>query len=105
MFEKYRVERWKEVYAPNAAMLRFLMEREGYRVYQWGDTPGAIFVLHKHSEAQSHWIVSGSLELTVNGVSYTLEAGDRDFLPAETWHSARVVSEETVVYMVGEKIR
>ncbi|MDQ6786677.1 MAG: cupin domain-containing protein [Acidobacteriota bacterium] len=100
----FRVERWREVYAPNAAMLRFILVEEGYRVFQWGDRPEAIYVLHKHGEDQSHWVISGALEIIIGGESYTLEAGDRDFLPAHTWHSARVVGDESVVYLVGEKI-
>lgn len=103
---KYRIERWKEVYAPNGAMLRFWMEREGYRVFQWGDRPEMTYALHKHDEDQSHWIISGKLELTIERVgTFTLEAGDRDFMPAGIWHSARVMSEEGVVYLVGEKLR
>ena len=103
MSEKFRVERWNQVYSPNGAMLRLRLEMEGYRVYQWGDAPGAIYGLHKHAEDQSHWIISGALELTIGSESYVLEAGDRDFMPAETWHTARVVSEEAVVYLIGEK--
>jgi quercetin dioxygenase-like cupin family protein len=100
-----RVERWQEIYAPNAAMLRYILVSEGYRVFQWGDAPEAVYALHKHAEEQSHWIISGALEITIDGgESYVLEAGDRDFLPAQTWHSARVVGEESVVYLVGEKI-
>lgn len=103
---KFRVERWSEIYAPNAASLRVQLEREGYRVFQWGDLPEMVYPLHKHEEDQSHWIISGALELTVQGFgTYTLEAGDRDFLPAETYHSARVVSEEAVVYLIGEKLK
>lgn len=101
----FRVERWKEIYAPNAAMLRFTLVSEGYRVFQWGDRPEAIYVLHKHAEDQTHWVISGALEITIDGgENYVLEAGDRDFLPANTYHSARVVGEESVVYLVGEKI-
>ncbi len=105
MTPKFHIERWKQGYPPNAAMLRFQLESEGYRVFQWSDTPGMIYALHKHAEDQSHWIISGALELTVNGESYTLEAGDRDFMTAETWHSARVASETAVVYLVGEKLK
>lgn len=101
---KFHVERWTQFHAPNAAMLRLQMEQEGYRVYQWSDRAGMIYALHKHETAQSHWIVSGELELTVGGQSYVLKAGDRDFLAAETWHSARVSGETAVVYLIGEKI-
>ncbi|MBS1795172.1 MAG: cupin domain-containing protein [Acidobacteria bacterium] len=100
----YRVERWNAPHAPNAAMLRHILVTEGYRVYQWSDLPEAIYVNHKHGTDQSHWIVSGALELTIERVgTFVLEAGDRDFMPADTYHSARVVSEEPVVYLVGEK--
>ena len=103
---EFRIDRWSEVYAPNAAMLRLIVEREGYRVFQWGDQPEMIYPQHKHAEDQSHWIISGALELTVQGFgTYILETGDRDFLPAETYHSARVVSEEAVVYLIGEKLK
>lgn len=102
---KFRVERWKEVFAPNAAVMRLKLANEGYRVYQWADQPGMVYAKHKHPQAQSHWIISGSLELIVGGTSYVLEAGDRDFMEAETWHSARVVGEESVIYLIGEKIK
>ncbi len=102
----FRIERWNRGSAPNPAMLRLTLESEGYRVFQWGELPEATHGLHKHSEDQSHWIISGALELTVERLgTYVLEAGDRDFLPAHTYHSARVVGEEPVVYLVGEKLR
>lgn len=102
----YRVVRWQEIYAPNAAMLRVRMEHEGYRVFQWGDRAEATYALHKHNEDQSHWIISGELELTIERVgTFVLKAGDRDFIPAHTWHSARVPGEEPVVYLIGEKIK
>ena len=102
MAESYRVEKWAEMMAPNGAMLRLRMEAGGYRVFQWSDSPGAFYGMHKHPEAQSHWIVSGTLEITVRSNSYVLEAGDRDFMPAEMYHTARVIGEEPVVYLVGE---
>lgn len=102
----YKVERWTNLYAPNSAMLRHILVSEGFRVFQWSDLPEAIYVNHKHDTDQSHWIISGSLELTIERVgTVVLEAGDRDFMPANTYHSVRVVSEEPVVYLVGEKLK
>lgn len=102
----YRIERWTQFDEPNAAMLRLSLVREGYRVFQWADRAEMVYGTHKHDEDQSHWIISGALELTVEKVgTFTLEAGDRDFMPAGTYHSARVVSEEPVVYLIGEKIK
>jgi mannose-6-phosphate isomerase-like protein (cupin superfamily) len=102
MADGYRVEKWTERNAPNGAMLRLLMERGGYRVFQWSDQPGAFRGTHKRAEAQSHWVISGSMEITVQSRAYLLEAGDRGFMPPGTYYSARVIGEEPVVYLVGE---
>lgn len=86
-------------------MLRYLLEREGFRVYQWCDQPGGVYPNHKHSEDQTHWVISGSIEITVERVgSFILEAGDRDHMAANTYHTARVVGEEPVLYLIGEKL-
>lgn len=104
MTEVYRVEEWRMPYAPNPAMLRNTLVLEGYAVYQWCDQPGTVYGAHKHAEAQSHWVISGSLELQLpNGGIHVLNAGDRDYMPANTYHSARVFGEEPVVYLVGAK--
>jgi quercetin dioxygenase-like cupin family protein len=102
----YRIERWAQPFAPNPAMLRRILESEGYAVFQWCDQPNAAYGLHQHGEDQAHWIVSGKLELTIEAVgTFVLEAGDRDFLPAHTYHTARAVSREAVVYLIGEKLK
>ena len=81
------------------------MKREGYSVFQWSDRPQATYALHKHERDQSHWIISGAFELTIETVgTFVLRSGDRDFMPAGTYHSARVVSSEPIVYLIGEKI-
>ena len=105
MQNNYRIERWNALHPPNSAMLRHILVSEGFRVFQWSDMPEAVYVNHKHGEDQSHWIISGALELTIERIgTFVLEAGDRDFMPAGTYHSARVVSEVPVIYLVGEKI-
>ncbi len=98
-----RVEHWKEREAPSAAARRRRMEAEGYRVFEWGDSPGTAYGPHEHAEDQSHWVIRGVLELRVGGEQYTLRAGDRDFLPAHTEHSAFVPGDETVFYLIGVK--
>jgi len=100
----YRIEKWNKPYKPNPAQLRHELEREGYRVMHWCDRPGASYGMHKHGEEQSHWVISGTIEITVGNSAFELSAGDRDHMPAETYHTARVVGDEPVVYMIGEKI-
>jgi quercetin dioxygenase-like cupin family protein len=101
----YRIEKWGKDSVPSAEDLRSEMEQEGYYVYGWSDDPGRTYGKHSHGGDQSHWIISGKLELTVEDFgTFILEAGDRDFMPANAIHSARVIGDEAVVYLIGEKI-
>lgn len=97
------VERWSESESPDARILRRRMEAEGYSVFEWRDEPGTTYGPHSHAEDQSHWILSGTLILRVGWEEYTLRAGDRDFLPANTEHSAIVPNDEPVTYLIGAK--
>ena len=97
------VERWSKNGEPNSADLKQRLQGEGYSVFQWTDAPGTRYGPHAHAEDQSHWIISGALELRVGYETYTLRAGDRDFLPANTIHSAFVPGEEPLVYLIGAK--
>jgi mannose-6-phosphate isomerase-like protein (cupin superfamily) len=98
-----QIERWTEPDKPHAEKLRERLEHEGYSVFEWSDVPGTVYAPHSHAEDQSHWIVSGELQLTVDSDCYTLRAGDRDFLPANTTHSAFVPGNEPVHYLIGAK--
>jgi quercetin dioxygenase-like cupin family protein len=98
-----QVERWNEPAPPDAADLRRRLQREGYRVFQWSDAPGTTYGTHSHPEDQSHWILAGQLELHVGNETYTLRVGDRDYLSANTAHSAFVPGDERVTYLIGAK--
>jgi quercetin dioxygenase-like cupin family protein len=98
-----QVERWAADRAPDASKLRQQLQSEGYSVFQWTDAAGTRYGPHAHPEDQSHWIISGTLELRVGHENYTLRAGDRDYLPANTTHSAFVPGDEPVTYLIGAK--
>ena len=98
-----QVDRWSESTLPDAEVLKTLLRDEGYSVFQWSDEPGTRYGPHAHPEDQSHWILSGELELRVGHETYTLRAGDRDFLPANTMHSASVAGDEAVTYLIGAR--
>jgi quercetin dioxygenase-like cupin family protein len=60
-----QIERWSEGTPPNPTELRARLQDEGYSVFQWRDAPGTKYDPHTHAEDQSHWILSGVLELRV----------------------------------------
>lgn len=99
------IERWSESAPPDKETLRKRMEAEGYSVSEWRDEPGTSYGPHTHAEDQSHWVISGTLKFRVGYEDYTLRAGDRDYLPANTSHSASVPNDEAVVYLIGVKYR
>jgi quercetin dioxygenase-like cupin family protein len=78
-FMPIQINRWSQTTSPNADELRDRLRAEGYSVFQWSDAPGTKYGPHAHAEDQSHWIVSGELELRVGHETYILRAGDRDF--------------------------
>lgn len=101
---EYRIERWSDDSAPDAAELAGRMRAEGFDVFQWSDGVGSVYTDHEHDEDQSHWIISGSLELIVKDVgTIVLNAGDRDLMPAGTVHSARVLGAKPVFYLIGTR--
>ena len=103
---EYRVEIFSGDTPPDGEALNRQMRAEGYDVFEWTDRPGAIYEPHAHSEDQSHCVVSGELELTVDGFgTVVLSAGDRDFMPAGTRHSARVLGDQAVRYLIGVRYK
>ena len=104
MAENYSIVRWDGDGLPDPAKLQEKMNDEGYSVYRWSDAPGTVYGKHQHPTDQSHWIISGWLELDVQDAgTFVLGPGDRDVMPAGTDHSARVIGDEPVVYLIGEK--
>jgi quercetin dioxygenase-like cupin family protein len=100
-----KVQRWQGSAPPDPAALREALEAEGYSVYAWTDGPGTTYPPHTHDDDQSHCVVRGAIALTVGGDEYVLRAGDRDWLPAGTAHSARVVGDGAVTYWIASKPR
>jgi quercetin dioxygenase-like cupin family protein len=98
-----KIQRWNETSPPDASTLRRRLEDEGYDVFEWSDAPGTVYAPHAHEEDQSHWIISGALQLSVEGETYNLRTGDRDFLPANTMHAAFVPGTRPVRYLIASK--
>ncbi|RAJ08517.1 Cupin domain-containing protein [Chitinophaga skermanii] len=47
---------------------------------------GAIGVLHQHPHIQSSYVASGVFEVTIDGKTQILRAGDGYFVPSNLWH-------------------
>ena len=79
------VEQWSESTPPDGQELITRLETEGYSISQSTMQPGEYLSPSSGFVDESYWIVSGELSLEVDyQQKYTLRAGDRAFLPAET---------------------
>lgn len=100
----FRIERWQGLSSPNPAMLGHILTTEGFTIGRYSDQPGAVFGTRSSENDLTHWVIQGDLEITVLGRRpYILSAGDRDFIPANTYASMRAVGDDEVIYMIGEK--
>lgn len=54
---------------------------------------------HRHSYEQLHIQTAGALEMTVDGETYTLKAGDAIYIPADSLHTGFPLGEEPCAWM------
>jgi quercetin dioxygenase-like cupin family protein len=97
-----RLERWTAEDGPlTEKRLMAAMEREGYEVAVYAYREGTVFPEHVHAQDKCDAVLEGVLRITVEGVAYDLQAGDRLYLPAGTRHAAQVLGRRTVLSLDG----
>ena len=79
------------------------IEDEGFSPLIIKDSPGFVYELHSHPATKLLAILSGSMEVQVNGEPYSLHPGDRFVIPGNSPHSA-LVGNEGCVFFWSEKI-
>lgn len=67
--------------------------------------PGSILPEHNHPHEQISLVVTGALELTVNGTTRVMRQGDVAIVPSNAVHSGRVLDEPTVAVDAWNPIR
>lgn len=87
----------------NLVELKSQLHAEGFgRTYVWQDASGVFYSEHTHPTLTAHIILSGEMNLTVNGKSKTYRPGDRCDVSAGTVHSA-LIGPDGCRYLIGEK--
>ncbi len=80
--------------------LREHLIKEGFDVFPWQDSPGALYSPHQHPHDEFIVIHSGSLIFKAKGNDFRLEPGDMLVLPEGTIHSAQNDQAVTVRYFI-----
>ena len=99
------IERWNpEKDGPlSEKALRQKLERLGYRATRYVYPPGTDFPTHSHEVDKMDGVLSGQFRISMGGGSAVLGPGDAVHVPRGVEHSAKVVSDETVVSLDGVK--
>ena len=77
---------------------------EGYSIYEWSDQPGAYYSSHSHRHDECICIVKGKTTFIVDNKEYVLTTGEKLYLSKNTVHESKNKFNETVTYLIGEKI-
>lgn len=92
--------RWSEQHADVAALKRQLAG-EGFNAYEWTGRPGGTYLDYIHTQDEVVCVLSGTADVKVATEHGTVEPGDRMDVPANTYHSITVTSEEPLVVLTG----
>ncbi|HEY3279730.1 MAG TPA: cupin domain-containing protein [Gemmatimonadales bacterium] len=96
------VKHWDPSAGPlQLSTLRRTLEAEGMVTAWWSDMPGTAVPAHAHEFAETRWVLSGFLGVTVAGESVQLGPGDRLDLARGTTHATEVIGLAPVVYVTG----
>ena len=94
-----KIEKWNE---ENDGMLTELSMRRklkelGYEMTRYVYAPGTYFSPHTHGVDKIDAVLAGRFQLTMNGESVVLEAGDSLYVPRGVEHSAEVIGDDPVI--------
>ena len=100
------IEHWNtEQEGPlSEAALHHKLEARGYQVTRYVYPPGTVFPPHSHGVDKIDAVVSGRFQMSIQGKSVVLEAGDCLAVPRGEVHSAAVVGDQPVVSLDAVRI-
>ncbi|MCB9811186.1 MAG: cupin domain-containing protein [Candidatus Nomurabacteria bacterium] len=79
------------------------LEKEGFiTIYEESEASGATHETHTHSYNVALFVTEGMLEVTINGETKELKAGDRANIPANAPHST-TAGPNGCQFVMGEK--
>ncbi len=98
-----RFIKWQKGAPPSENEAEALLREEGYQVFRWTDVPGSKYPKHQHAMEECIWILSGKIVFNIDGTDYSMEPGDRLYLPAKMPHTASVPEAHGTTYLVGQR--
>lgn len=70
---------------------------EKLNAMHWSTAAGTVSPSHEHPEEQFGYVLKGSIEVTIDGETSTLKAGDCYFIPGNMPHHFRLIEDSEVI--------
>ena len=70
---------------------------QSMNVLHWNMADGSQVKHHQHDQEQFGFVIQGELELTIEGATYSVKAGDAYFVPPGAWHSFIAIGETEAI--------
>jgi quercetin dioxygenase-like cupin family protein len=70
---------------------------DGVTMVYWRVEAGAVLPEHSHPHEQVSNVITGRFEMTIGGETSVVEAGDVAVIPSNVLHSARALSDCTII--------
>jgi len=97
------IVRWPKPKKPTLEELKRLLGEQGLESELYSDHPGVKYGRHRHDFDDFVVIVEGVMKIASDEHEWTLRAGDRLDIPANTYHRAEVLGKTDVRYLSAAK--
>lgn len=95
IFSNYGENPWTPT--PDGNQRRVLLHTPELMLVEFGFEKGAIGALHSHPHVQASFIAEGRFEVTIDGVSQTLEKGGTFIVPSGLVHGVKALEKGRLV--------
>ena len=85
----FKTDKTEWEHADTGITWQIVAHNKGLMVVSVKFEKGAIGTVHDHIHTQGSYVVSGKFEITINGKSEILEAGDGFYVPPNAPHGAK----------------
>jgi quercetin dioxygenase-like cupin family protein len=94
-----------EADVPFPGVRAWILQGENHQLIFFEMQPTAVVPEHSHRYPQWGMVVQGTMRLTINGKTSTIQKGDDYLIPAEAKHHARFLTRTQVIDLFSERTR
>ena len=95
LFARQQDGAWTELGHGNRR--RVILHTAELMMVEFAFTPGGIGALHSHPHVQASYVAEGAFDVTIDGVTERLSAGDSFIVPANAVHGVKALAKGRLI--------